>query len=204
MQQATSAAAEVRVKAERLCSVPEAEETLVGAQQELDRLEQLEGTLDATAKYLEAAQERVHRDIAPVLQTKVRDRLSKVTEGRYSDVIISPDDLDVQVRDANGHWRHASYLSHGTAEQVYLLLRIAIAEILTSDGANCPLLLDDVTVHSDPVRTRAVLDVLHEASLVHQIIVFSQEVVVAEWAESNITDSDALITLEVPNGRRVP
>jgi recombinational DNA repair ATPase RecF len=194
-QRATSSASEVRVRAERLRSVPEAEEELVAAGQELARLERLEATLDQTAVFLETAQGRVHRDIAPVLQTKVRERLARVTAGRYSDVIIDPEDLDVQVRDANGFWRDASRLSHGTAEQIYLLLRIAIAEIFTSDGANCPLLLDDVTVQSDPVRTCAVLDVLHEASADHQIILFSQEVVVGEWAESNLTERDVLLTL---------
>jgi exonuclease SbcC len=194
-EQATSSASEVRVKADRLRSVPEAEEELVAAQRELARLEQLETTLDQTRAFLESAQEQVHRDIAPVLREKVRDRLARVTTGRYSDVIIDPEDLHVQVRDANGHWRDANRLSHGTAEQVYLLLRIAIAEILTRDGANCPLLLDDATVQSDPVRTCAVLDVLHEASADHQIILFSQELVVGEWAESNLTERDALLTL---------
>lgn len=194
--QATAAVSEVRVRAEGLRSVPEAEEELASAQLKLGHLETLEVTLNRTAEFLRAAQERVHRDIAPVLQAKVRDRLERVTGGRYRDVIIDPEDLQVQVRDADGHWRHASHLSHGTAEQVYLLLRIAIAEILTNDGTNCPLLLDDVTVQSDPVRTRAVLDVLHEASSDHQIILFSQEVVVGEWAEDNLTDRDKLITLE--------
>lgn len=194
-ERATSSASEVRVKADRLRSVPEAEEELVAAQQELARLEQLETTLGQTTGFLQSAQERVHRDIAPVLREKVRDRLARVTEGRYSDVIIDPEDLHVQVRDANGHWRDANRLSHGTAEQVYLLLRIAIAEILTRDGANCPLLLDDATVQSDPVRTCAVLDVLHEASADHQIILFSQELVVGEWAESNLTERDALLAL---------
>lgn len=194
-ERATAAASEVRVRAERLRSVPEAEEELSAAQLELEHLETLESTLDRTAQFLAAAQERVHRDIAPVLQAKVRDRLERVTGGRYRDVIIDPEDLEVQVRDAAGRWRNASLLSHGTAEQVYLLLRIAIAEILTNEGANCPLLLDDATVQSDPVRTRAVLDVLHEASADHQIIVFSQEVVVSEWAEQNLTERDALVTL---------
>jgi DNA repair protein SbcC/Rad50 len=195
-EQATAAASELRVKAERLRSVPETEEELAAAQQELAHLETLQSTLDRTAEFLEAAQERVHRDIAPVLQEKVRDRLRRVTGGRYSDVIIDPQDLEVQVRDADGRWRHASRLSHGTAEQVYLLLRIAIVEILTNDGANCPLLLDDVTVQSDPVRTQAILDVLHEASADHQIVLFSQEVVVGDWAEQNLGNSGKLVTLK--------
>jgi DNA repair protein SbcC/Rad50 len=195
-ERATMAASEVRVKAERLRSVPEADEELAAAQLELRHLETLESTLDRTAEFLRAAQERVHRDIAPVLQAKVRDRLERVTGGRYSDVIVDPDDLEVQVRQADGHWRPANRLSHGTAEQVYLLLRIAIAEILTNDGTNCPLLLDDATVQSDPVRTRAILDVLHEASADHQIILFSQEAVVSDWAEEELTDRDKLITLE--------
>lgn len=188
---------ELEVRAEQILSVPEAEEQLATAEETLARVESLADVLDTTRRFLAAAQERVHRDIAPVLAAKVRDRLARVTDGRYLGVSVDPETLKVRVRDAGGRWRNAEFLSHGTAEQVYLLLHIAMAEILTTGGANCPLLLDDSTVQSDPQRTRAMLEVLRDVSTDHQVILFSQEDAVAAWAQGNLGTRDRLLSLSV-------
>jgi DNA repair protein SbcC/Rad50 len=196
-QEAAATHKELEVRAEQVLSVAEAEEELAAAQETLDRVRTLDDVLQTTRRFLSAAQERVHRSIAPVLAGKVGHRLVQVTGGRYSEVVIDPESLRVKVRDASGAWRNADLLSHGTAEQVYLLLRVAMAEILTSNGANCPLLLDDSTVQSDPQRTRAILDVLHEVSTEHQVILFSQEDDVLDWARENLGAPDRLHSLEV-------
>src|SRR5215813_9930190 len=89
-------------------------------------------------------QTRVHRRIAPILAATVKRDLARSTENRYTYVIVDPT-LQVQVRGGSGNWRNAGRLSHGTAEQVYLLLRIAFADHLTNGHDTYPLLLDDVT-----------------------------------------------------------
>ncbi len=48
--------------------------------------------------FLEKAQERVHRDVAPVLAATVRGWLARVTAGRYADVAVDPESLAVTVR----------------------------------------------------------------------------------------------------------
>lgn len=188
---------ELEVRAEQILSVPEVEEQLAAAEETLARVESLAEVLETTKKFLTAAQERVHRDIAPVLAAKVRDRLARVTDGRYVEVSIDPETLKVQVRDAGGRWRNAEFLSHGTTEQIYLLLRVAMAQILTEPGTHCPLLIDDSTVQSDPKRTRAILDVLRDVSIEHQVIVFSQEDDVTTWAQRNLGTRDRLHLLSV-------
>ncbi len=185
---------ELAVRAETLDPVAETAEELAAAEAELARLRRLEQTLVTTHQFMAAAQDRVHRDLAPVLAERVRHRLVTVTGGRYTDVAVDPQTLAVQVRDPQGRWRDAALLSQGTAEQVFLLLRVAMAEILTTDS--CPLLLDDVTVQSDPVRTQAVLDVLKEVSADHQVVLFSQEDDVASWARANLGGRDRLVELE--------
>ena len=192
---ASQARSERDARACQLVPVAEATERLAAAHEELARVERLEATLDLAIRFLTAAEERVHRDIAPLLGNKVSDRLSHVTGGRYREVLVNPRDLGVQVREPNGNWRAAAQLSHGTAEQVYLLLRIAMAEILTPAGTSCPLLLDDVTVQSDSARNKAVLEVLQEASKTHQIVLFTQEAEVTAWAEQYLGDRDRLIEL---------
>jgi uncharacterized protein YhaN len=72
------------------------------------------------------------------------------------------------------------------ALQVYLLLRVAFADHLMNGHDTRPLLLDDVTVHADAVRTRAILDVLLYVAETRQFILFTQEEQVAAWARERL------------------
>ena len=63
---------------------------------------------------------------------------------------------------------------------------MALVKYLTRPKETCPLILDDVTVQSDSTRTRAILDTLLALSEERQVIVFSQEDEVLEWAEENL------------------
>ena len=187
---ATRAAAEARAQlAERrrgLLSVSEAEESLAAAESELARVERLERTLELTRTFLLRAQDRVHRSVAPLLAERVSDWLPRVTDGRYVQALVDPATLAVGVRGPSGPWREAALLSHGTAEQVYLLLRVALADQLTRPGEVCPLILDDPTTHFDSARTQAVLDLLLQIAESRQVILFSQELEVLAWAERQL------------------
>ena len=180
-----------------LPSVAEAEEEAAAARAELERVRRLQATLETTREFLEDAQESVHRDIAPQLAASVREWLPAVTEGRYTDVRVDPENLYVEVLDGAGVWRDAMLLSHGTKEQIYLLLRVGLAEHLTKPGEVAPLILDDVTVQFDAVRKRAVLEMLRELARHHQIILFTQEDEVVAWARENLSEpTDRLVCLE--------
>ncbi len=134
-------------------SVPEAEEWAQAAAADLARVRDLDRVLSLTEQYLTRAQDLVHRDIAPRLASAVRRDLAIVTAGRYNDAVVDPTTLAVEVRGPGGRLRNADRLSVGTAEQVYLLLRVALAEQLVRPGESCPLLLDEVTAHADRDRT---------------------------------------------------
>jgi hypothetical protein len=180
--------------------VGEAEEEFERAQAELARLRELDTTLDITEKFLARAEETAHRSIAPRLVQTVRAWLPAITGGRYTDVLVDPEKLEVRVRAEGGRWREAGRLSYGTAEQIYLVLRIALAEQLARPGVRCPLLLDDVTVHADADRTGQLLDLLLLAAADRQIILFTQQDEVVEWARTHLTEPrHAVIELaEVP------
>ena len=98
----------------------------------------LKDTLERTIGFLEKAQERVLRDIAPILTRTMLEWLPDVTNGRYTGCRIDPESLLVEVRAGRGRWREANRLSHGTVEQVYLLLRFALCRHLTKEGERCP------------------------------------------------------------------
>ena len=174
----------------------DAEEELAVAARELERLERLDHTLATAIGFLERAEERVHRDVAPVLRATLRDWLPRVTGGRYSDCKVDLQSLRVEVRAEGGDWRRAELLSQGTAEQVYLLLRLALARHLAAPGEVCPLILDDVVAASDAGRKRAVLDTLHAISGAAQVILFTHEDDVRAWARERLSaPRDRLTTL---------
>lgn len=187
-----------------LPDVAEAEERVASGQAELARLEGLDQTLGTAIKFLEAAQERVHRDIAPVLRSTVLERLDQVTGGRYTDCLVNPETLAVEVADAEGQWRTARLLSHGTAEQLYLLLRLALARHLTDpSGEACPLILDDVVSAADTERKRELLETLLSVSESTQVILFTHEEDVRAWAEERLTGTQDRLTVlagEAPDG----
>jgi DNA repair exonuclease SbcCD ATPase subunit len=185
-----------------LADVCAAEEARDRARRELSRVESLQATLDRTREFLEAARDRVQRDIAPRLGKAVQDRLAAVTGDRYHEAIVDPASLEVQVRIRGGEWRPATSLSHGTAEQIYLLVRIALAEHLGTAGEPAPLLLDDVTVQIDAARTLALLDVLHRISRERQVVLFSQEQEVVSWARATLVEPmDLLLEMSaLPTG----
>ncbi len=149
---------------------------------DVDNLEQLDRCLALAEEHLQVARERAHADIAPALAGTMRPWVPRVTAGRYVDITVEPDSLKLKAFDAAGRSADADVLSQGTTEQFFLLLRIALAMHLSKADETVPLVLDDVTVQSDPERTRAILELLHGLSTERQIILFTQEPEVAQWA----------------------
>jgi hypothetical protein len=168
-------------------SVAEAEEAVEQSARELQRLRALDEVLELTTTYMERAQNDVFGRMAPVLAGTLTRWLPQLTGGRYLEALVHPKTLRVRVREASGQWREANLLSVGTAEQVYLLLRVALAEHLATKSAVSPLLLDDVTVQADPTRTIAILEMCKAlADEGRQVVLFAQETTVAEWAAQHL------------------
>jgi hypothetical protein len=186
-RRATLAEQALATRRQDLPSVAEAEERLAAAEAECRRLETLDEVLTRTRAFLARAQERVHRDIAPQLAAAVGRDLAAVTAGRYTEAVVDTGTLAVQVRGAGGPLRDVEQLSVGTVEQVYLLVRVALAERLVRPGESCPLLLDDVTVHADQDRTRRLLDTLLTVAERHQVVLFTQQEQVRQWARTTLT-----------------
>ena len=176
-----------REYAAHIASVADAEEALATATAELARVRSLGATLTATQRFLEQAEEKVHRDIAPLLNESLNEHLTDITDGRYTDALVDPENLSIKVCGDSQMFRPSDQLSFGTSEQIYLLLRVALADHLTRGHDRCPLILDDVTVHADAARTTAILEFLHALSAERQVILFSQEAQVADWARERLS-----------------
>ncbi len=181
-----------------LPGVAEAEELLAAADAEVVRVTGLDEVLQTTMALLREAERRIHRDLAPVLGGAIAAHLPSISGGRYVEAAVDPADLAVKVKAAvDGRWREARRLSHGTREQIYLLLRLAMTEHLVSDGEVAPLLCDEVTVQSDQGRATRLLELLHEVSAGRQVVVFTHDERALAWAEGALHgDPDRVIRLD--------
>jgi recombinational DNA repair ATPase RecF len=130
---------------------------------------------------IEAAARRVHRDAAPRLAAAVARNLALITDGRYEEVHVDPERFAVTLRSPDRlELIGVELLSHGTRDQVALLLRVALAEVLGEGGEPVPLLLDDPLQSSDPLRRTGLLDFLLRLSERIQVVLATSDPAVAE------------------------
>jgi uncharacterized protein YhaN len=74
-----------------------------------------------------------------------------------------------------GKLQSADELSRATKDQLFLVQRLEIASLLAPSKGRAPLLLDDPFAHYDSGRLRFGLEVVAEAALERQIILFSED-----------------------------
>jgi exonuclease SbcC len=196
--------------AKHLASVPETEERLALEEEGLGRVRALADTLNRTIEFLQRAQSRVHRQMAPVLENSVREWLPQVAIAERNGTVAERDwdaeidretlEVRVQIHLPQGPDRKpAELLSEGTKEQIYLLLGAALAEHLTTPGERCPLILDEVTAQCDSLRRDALLGLLHELSANRQVILFTHDSGARDWAQQAFQNSaDDLLIVRDP------
>jgi uncharacterized protein YhaN len=64
-------------------------------------------------------------------------------------------------------------LSHGTQEQIAVLVRLAMGAMLCERGEDVPIILDDALVFSDDERIEQMFDAINRAGRNQQVIVFT-------------------------------
>lgn len=120
---------------------------------------------------LQKADEALRSRFAPQITSEAGAILAELTEGKYPRLLLAPD-MRLSVREETGTvMRPAAAMSCGTADQMYLALRLAMCHILLPDDA--PLVLDDALVNFDDTRAAAALQVLREEAKNRQVILFT-------------------------------
>ena len=134
------------------------------------KLEDNYAALTIAMETLAEARAELQRRFAPRITKRAQKMLAAMTGGRYSSVTMSE---DFSLRTSAGQeetLRDAIWRSDGTMDQLYLALRLAVAEELTP---NAPLVLDDVLVRFDDKRMAAAVELLQAMAEDRQIILFS-------------------------------
>lgn len=136
----------------------------------IEKLEHTYGALEVALQALSSAKNELQRRFAPRIAKRAEEIFSKLTAGRYEKVILT-DDLSMQIgAQQENTLRSSQWRSDGTVDQLYLALRLAVAEELTPDA---PLVLDDAMVRFDDVRLKTALNILSESAENKQVILFT-------------------------------
>ena len=138
-----------------------------------DRIAHLEDTYTALTiaqETLMQARSELQRRFAPRITRRAQQLLSAMTDGRYQSLTMG-EDFSLRASAGQEDVLHdALWRSDGTIDQLYLALRLAVAEELTPEA---PLILDDALVRFDDTRMAAALNILRKMAGTKQVICFT-------------------------------
>jgi len=118
---------------------------------------------------LSTAQEKMQRNFTPALNKKASEFFSTITEGKYSRIFSDEQfnltiDTDIP--------RKSELFSGGTVDQLYLSLRLALADMLFEDTPVC-IILDQPFLQYDSNRRENTVKLLENMTNNRQILLFT-------------------------------
>lgn len=130
---------------------------------------------------LSAANAALRERFSPALNREAGRIFAQFTGGRWDGVTLARD-FTAQARAGEGSPRTWLALSAGTAEQLYLSVRLAVCELTMPDA---PLVLDDALADFDDARCALALDCLKGMAGERQILLFSCHGREGAWARAH-------------------
>lgn len=136
-------------------------------------LESLDFSLRTALETLIEASTEIQKDYIPILNSKMSSIIDRMSNGRYYN-LKADDKLSIRTESPEtGKVTSAHILSGGTIDQIYLSLRLSMAEIIENSGEKMPFIMDEVFAQYDDTRTANSLRLLEELSEERQIILFT-------------------------------
>lgn len=141
---------------------------------EVARVEAFGRALDLATATIERLTHEAHRAFARRLETYAAGVLGGITGGRYGDLRVDPATLAVRVRvPETGAIVDLESLSAGTRDQVYLIVRFAMARMFAEGLETPPLVLDDPFATWDDGRIGRCLPLIAENAFGSQTILLT-------------------------------
>ena len=129
--------------------------------------------LDVALDALRAADSQLHARFSPKLSDRAGEYFARLTQGQYTQVNLSRS-MEVTVREGQSLAdQPLAYLSQGTADQLYLALRLAVADLVLPEPDQVPVVLDDALITLDDTRLALALQTLLDLSRDRQVILFT-------------------------------
>jgi uncharacterized protein YhaN len=126
---------------------------------------------------LEATFARYEREKQPAVIARASELFADVTTGRYVRLVAHEDDRaahhGIEAISARDERIDSGSLSRGTAELLYLCLRLGLAAAHAERTVRLPFVLDDVLVNFDPGRAVVVARAIATLARSHQVLAFT-------------------------------
>ncbi|MBQ8586612.1 MAG: hypothetical protein IJ453_00820 [Oscillospiraceae bacterium] len=169
---------ELRSRLERIHGALSAMGDLISMEAEAEQLReqidrdtvQLE-VIDMAMAALQEADSALRSRFSPRITAEAGKILGTLTGEKYATLRLDPE-LQLSVRESEAAiMRPAAAMSCGTADQMYLALRLAMShQLLPGD---VPLILDDALVNFDETRAEAAIKLLKAEAETRQVILFT-------------------------------
>lgn len=204
IREATAMRARIAGQLEGLPSLADLDDERTMCRASRDRARHQLHALHRARTVIEQATRGIHRAMAPRLAESVASRLELVTAGRYRNVNVDTEHLTVSLQSGERpELVPLELMSHGTRDQVTLLLRLALSEVFADSGESVPLLLDEPLLTSDLRRRQQAISFLAGLSRETQLVITCTDPHFA--AQLCAVDSSAtVVTLENAAPRIMP
>ena len=143
---------------------------LQNVEQRIAKLEEIYAAVTIALDTMAQARQELQRRFAPRISKRAQELLGAMTAGRYDRLTFGEDLSLLAGAEQESTLHEALWRSEGTVDQLYLALRLAVAEELTPDA---PLVLDDAFVRFDNTRLQAALKILQQEAQQKQVILFT-------------------------------
>ena len=138
-----------------------------------DALERQYAAIALAIETLGRADSELQSRFSPQLAQKAADYMDCLTDGRYDELVLARD-RSAKARSADDPTpRDTAYLSAGTADLLYLSVRLALCELTCPADDPCPLVLDDTLVNFDDARAERARALFREIAQHRQVILFT-------------------------------
>ena len=146
------------------------EEKLENLNEEYTELKEKEEIIIMAHEFLSKAYEKMKTTITPKFTQNLSDNINKITEGKYTKVIIN-DEKGLLVEKKDGEYIEANRLSIGTIDQLYLSLRLSMVKEISEE--RMPIMLDEAFAYFDNDRLENFLKYITYALEENQKIIFT-------------------------------
>lgn len=157
------------------------EDSILNLQSEEIRLKRRYEIMELTRSVMKESYEKLRKEFTSTLNEKVTSIYKEITG---TDRTIKVNEIFSMNYQESGMLWNDAFLSHGSMEQLYLSLRLAMADLIYKNG-KVPLILDEAFSSYDEERLKRVLTYLQKCTDRYQIFIFTCHSREAEILEEN-------------------
>ena len=165
--------AQVQGQLAALGGAEDAPQRIARKQEQLHRLQGEYDSLALALDVLRSANTTLQNRFSPELGRRAAEIFADMTGSPWSHILLDREFRLSAEAGSDPTRRSVQLLSSGTADQLYLAVRLAICEMVLPVEQNAPLILDDALLTFDNERLHKTLDYLVRLGEQRQILLFS-------------------------------